>query len=435
MAWTVEQVVALAPDAAAARAGRQLAAPDRWESVAGAEHTVWGECRGSAAVPYRAAVDLTGPAFTCSCPSRKLPCKHALGLFLLAVGEPASLARHEPPDWVAEWLVGRRARAQRPTQPTAPRAADGQQKRERRREALVAAGVEELERWLEDIVRLGLAELPARPRAAFEQIAARLVDAQAPGLARFVRDLAAVPHAGERWPERMLLRLARLELLLEAYRRIDALTPELRAEIRSLVGFTVRREDILAAESVRDVWSVLGRKRAVEDRLQVQRTWLWGERAQRWALILDFAISGQPLDGSLVPGARVEAELCFYPGVPALRALLRTAPRAVGRVEALPGDGVEPVLRHYAEILARNPWVERYPVGLGRVVPDGGQDDWWRVVDPTGRQLPLAGVAGWQLTALSGGHPIDLFGEWDGFAVWPWSAAADGSFVHVEAPV
>nr|BFE81137.1 hypothetical protein GCM10020093_037380 [Planobispora longispora] len=81
---------------------------------------MWGECKGSGSKPYRACVDLSGPAYRCSCPSRKFPCKHALGLLLLwsADGVPDADA---PADWVAEWLDQRRVRAERPA--PAPRTA------------------------------------------------------------------------------------------------------------------------------------------------------------------------------------------------------------------------------------------------------------------------------------------------------------------------
>ena len=43
---------------------------------------LWGLCAGSGKNPYQTIVDLSGPAYKCSCPSRKFPCKHALGLLL-----------------------------------------------------------------------------------------------------------------------------------------------------------------------------------------------------------------------------------------------------------------------------------------------------------------------------------------------------------------
>ncbi len=42
-----------------------------------------GLCQGSGRQPYQARVDLAEPAFKCSCPSRKFPCKHGLALLLL----------------------------------------------------------------------------------------------------------------------------------------------------------------------------------------------------------------------------------------------------------------------------------------------------------------------------------------------------------------
>ncbi|WP_345024954.1 SWIM zinc finger family protein, partial [Nonomuraea roseoviolacea] len=44
---------------------------------------LFGECEGSGATPYQTCVDLDGPAYRCGCPSRKAPCKHALGLLLV----------------------------------------------------------------------------------------------------------------------------------------------------------------------------------------------------------------------------------------------------------------------------------------------------------------------------------------------------------------
>src|SRR6201987_845605 len=78
--WDRERVLALAPDAPSQRTAQSLASGRAWTRPgAPAEaDAVWGQCRGSASAPYRAAVDLTGPAFRCSCPSRKFPCKHVL---------------------------------------------------------------------------------------------------------------------------------------------------------------------------------------------------------------------------------------------------------------------------------------------------------------------------------------------------------------------
>ena len=81
--WTAETVEALAPDAASVTAARKLARLGPWSGTGFDEHAVWGLCKGSGSRPYQAQVDLSGPAYKCSCPSRKFPCKHALALLLL----------------------------------------------------------------------------------------------------------------------------------------------------------------------------------------------------------------------------------------------------------------------------------------------------------------------------------------------------------------
>ena len=139
MAWSVEAVESLAPDAASVRAGQKLASPGPWSGAGHDERLVWGLCQGSGKQPYQAQVDLQGPAFKCSCPSRKFPCKHCLGLLLLWVdgGVPVG----EPPDWVREWLAEREQRVERAARRTeATPDPEAAAKRAAVREERVAAG-------------------------------------------------------------------------------------------------------------------------------------------------------------------------------------------------------------------------------------------------------------------------------------------------------
>jgi hypothetical protein len=435
--WTVDQVVALAPDPPAARAGRALADVRKWSAPGRAEAAVWGECRGSAAQPYRTCVDTAEPAFRCTCPSRKFPCKHALGLLLLLAAQPDAIGPAEPPDWVSEWLAKRAAKTEvaKPAAAADPAAAaEEQARRARRRQGRVGAGVEELGLWLKDLVRNGLADLPGRPGQFWSEPAARMVDAQAPGLARLVGEMAGIPHSGPGWPDRLLTRIGRLHLALEGYRRIEGLPEALRAEVSTVVGFTESREAVVAhGERVGGRWLVVGRSVRQEERLRAQRTWLHEAGTDRPALVLDFAAAQQPLDPSLVLGTVVTAELAFYPSSLPLRAVVVSREGEPSPIERLPGDSsVEAALRGFAAALGANPWIERAPLALRGVLPcqEGAA---WSVADAEGTRLPLAHeVAGLILLAVSGGRPIDVFGEWDGLALTPLSAWADGAFSGIE---
>ncbi|HET6531310.1 MAG TPA: SWIM zinc finger family protein, partial [Actinoplanes sp.] len=154
--WSPAQVAALARDASSLTGARTVSRPERWAGAGRSADLLWGLCRGSGAHPYQVCVDLTGPAYRCSCPSRKVPCKHALGL-LMMWSTGGAVPQADPPAFAAEWQATRAARtaaAPRPARPPDPAAAA---KRLRRREDRVAGGLAELSRWLDDQVQQGLA--------------------------------------------------------------------------------------------------------------------------------------------------------------------------------------------------------------------------------------------------------------------------------------
>src|SRR5215470_17577820 len=199
-------------------AASALARPERWRSLHMEGDAVWGEIVGTA--PYRVACLPAEPAFSCTCPSQRSgrqPCKHALALLMTFARAPDAFAAAVAPAWVVEWAAARARRAARkPVEEIVD--PEAQARRVAEREARIAAGLDELERWLGDLVRNGLAGLDAKPYAFWDAPGARLVDAQAPGLARRVRGLyGAVSIAlggNPTWPERLLERLGLLHLLV-----------------------------------------------------------------------------------------------------------------------------------------------------------------------------------------------------------------------------
>jgi len=447
---TPEQILALAPDAGSASAAKGLATPRKWMSLGRSERAAWGECQGSGKDPYRTQIDLNEPAFRCSCPSRKFPCKHGLGLFLLLAQAPAAFEQTAAPAWVAEWLSKRDQNARQRT-PGAPKAepsdADRQTKRlsaasrsAAARESKVAAGVTELGRWLRDLVRQGLAEAQSQPPSFWSAMAARMVDAQAPGLARMVHELAGVPASGDGWQARLLERISRIHLLLEAYGHIATLPEPVQADIRTTIGWTQsvaalrdaveEHHDAPAAAGLRDRWLVLGQRVEEEDHLRTQRTWLWGSARERPALLLSFAMFNQPLDRSLSPGTAIDAELTYFPSSYPLRAVVQQRHGPPTAFERLPGfPDLIAATSAYAAALAQMPWIERFPLTLHQIVPARAGEH-WLVRDHTGRSVPLASSfgQGWRLLALSGGRPLTLFGEWDGVSLLPLSVWAEEGF-------
>jgi hypothetical protein len=438
---TSEQILALAPDASAAQAGRKLANSRDWRQLGQSEDAVWGECQGSGKDPYRVQIDLQEIAFRCSCPSRKFPCKHGLGLLLMLVNQPAAIPATEVPPWVAEWLVKRRqAEAKRKEPATSEQQAASEPKRSAarakssaQRETKVLAGVGELERWIQDQIRTGLASVQQRPVSAWESMAARMVDAQAPGLARRVRELAQLPRSGADWQITMLERLASLALLLEGYRRREQLPAELVSEIRSQIGWTQDQDSIRTQPGTIDTWLVLGQHTIEEDGLHTQRTWVWGSTSNQPALLLAFAAGGQPLDRTVIPGTCFRGELCYYAGVAPLRALIKERTLLPDLPITMPGyPSIQEACNANAARRAQNPWLEQVPMPLRAVIPRHHASS-WHIQDRDGRMLAIiaANQHLWRLLAISGGMPIDLFGEWDGKQLVVLSVFVNQQFIRL----
>jgi hypothetical protein len=431
---TSEQVLALAPDASSASAGKKHGNTKFWQNLGISADALWGECQGSAL--YQVKVELASLTSQCSCPSRKLPCKHCLGLLLLAATNKSAFPEVEPPEWVTGWLAKRQTNSMR-KQERAVKAADespsdAQLKSAEKRLATVKKGLDGLDLWLNDLVRQGLASVQTQPASFWEHQAARLRDAQAGGLDTRVRRLVEIPNASLAWPEKLLGELGKLALLTHAFRQEEQLDPGMREEIHQLIGWSLKQEEVsVRGETLRDDWLILGQTLEEEERGKAQRSWLFGQRSGRAAMILQFSFAGQPFAEQLPLGAHQEAELTFWPGLFPQRAQLCSR---LGEFQPLKGDlpcveNIDAFLSNVAVSLSRQPWQERFLFLVRGVTPlYSAENTHWLLRDREGHALPFKDTDGWLLLALSGGHPVDLAAEWDGEFLRPLGAMIDSTY-------
>ncbi|MET4073256.1 DUF5691 domain-containing protein [Hymenobacter sp. UYCo722] len=468
ISYSEAQALALITDPGTLKRGQELLKPTKWANLGRTETAAWGDCAGSGSKPYLTGIDLTEPAFKCSCPSRVFPCKHGAGLLLLMARQPALFGAGTPPAWLSEWLEKRQhSQEKKPVKPAPDTAAVFTAKAsgdtsaivlfqgekvpsgspsllekgpgdevasvggiavDPKRLARMVAGTEDLVAWLEDLLRAGLAALDKQPARYWESQGARLVDNQLPGLAATVRELATLRHAHVDWPAHLLGRLGELYLLARAFLNLPGLVPEARADVLQQVGVNLKKEDLLAtAAPVADSWRVLGQFRWEEERLTARRTWLHGRNTGRTALVLEFSFGSQPFATPLILQGSYVGELAFYPGLLPLRAapLSLKFDGTVPPEVVPPGQSIGQLLDDYANALARQPWLREWPATLAQVLPVRQADGQWQLhhaTEPLTLPLRFADEnAGWQLLAESGGQPITLFGEWDGRAFRPLS--------------
>ncbi|MEZ5043602.1 MAG: SWIM zinc finger family protein [Saprospiraceae bacterium] len=415
-----QQIEKLAPNSTAFAAGKKLSLPSKWDSFAHSQRALWGEIRGSGTKPYLTKVDREELAFNCSCPSRQFPCKHAIALLLLGEQLPVSAE----PAWVQEWLDKRRQKAVSPPKEEKDYTPAELEKRDREkanrlesRMAKVDAGVLELSRWLEDLVRVGFLDLPNRQLQDFENMAARMVDAQAGGLANWIRSLGQLPFGDPlTWQKEAMDLIGKLNLLAQTWQNYAFLSPEWQHSLKDLVGWAQSPKELETdanAFVVEDEWLVIGQEKENQEDLEIERTWLWGCHSGQTALILQFGNKFSPIARQLIPGSMIAAQLAFFPGVLPLRAVIRTQK---GLLEALPSPPKfaadwPSLLSRQAAQLTIHPWLnnQAYLLAQARIIYEKDQ---WYMADIKGNLLPLikdfSTVKLMYFLALTGHTPIDL---------------------------
>ncbi|MDZ4764801.1 MAG: SWIM zinc finger family protein [Chloroflexota bacterium] len=430
-----------------------------WTNIGTDGVRAWGAIQGSANAPYFVCIDLedTSLPAKCTCPSRKFPCKHAVGLALKAIADIDQFPQGDTPEAVKMWIVNRQKRAtSSEPAPEAPAASEkaksakvaAKQKTVDARLAKVAAGMADLRLRLRDIARQGLTDPRLNGYAFWDEIAKRMVDAQAGGVATRLRSLggmAALRTKVQTDASPLLDEIARLYLLADSYERIDALPPDMQADIRALIGFSVKQDEVIAAgEGVRDTWLVMGQSLDTSDSLLTRIIWLFGMTTRNWAAIIDFKPQfGRGVvrfDDVYLTGETFNAELVYYPGAFPQRALIKA--RASMSSLALPDEQMrscfvhltmEDALYDYADALKRNPFLERFPIALQRAsLTRVGErtllcDDRGVLIAPTmGRLREMV------LLAAGGGATFPIFGEWNGYTFRSLMLYADGVIFSLE---
>ena len=400
---------------------------------------------GTSAEPYECVIDHVEVAFRCSCPSRVIPCKHALALLLLwAQGQ---VAEGQPPAYAASWIAKRLATAetQGPSEPptgppdsaadaavaTAPAPPPALEPSKTRddRIARMSAGLAELDRWLDDRLRTGLADPSLASYRTWDGLAARLIDAQVGGLANRVRRLAGLVGAHADWHSRVLAELGVLHLLATSGRHLGTLPPGLADSVAATIGWQVRQADVLAGVPETEHWQVMGRSDTREDRIEVRRIWLRGSRTGKWAMVLSFAAYQQSLDTSFEVGTQVHADVFRYPGAVALRVLVGPRHGDPRPTTAVRGSSIAEGCAQIGRALAGEPWLERYPLCV--LAAPARVEGRWVLTDSTG-SLPLVDSASvGTLLACSAGRPVVVTVEWTVAGLVPLTVHLDDRAVDI----
>jgi hypothetical protein len=435
MAFSEEQIAALAPDASALKSGRDLAQPGKWQLRGRSDKALWGHCQGSGSLPYQTQIDLQNIAFKCNCPSRKFPCKHGLGLLLLYVRQPNSFTADAEPDWVNDWLKKRTGKTEKEAaQKDKPVDAEARAKRIDARNKKVIDGADDLHFWIKDLVRTGLVSVPEKAFSFWREPAKRMVDAQAPGLAGMVKNLGAVNYYADGWQYDLLNRLVKIYTVCEGFKNLETMPAGFDDEIKTAVGFNQLKEELLAQTGVTDHWIVINRSSEKDEQITVNRYWLHGINTGKYAMVLQFIVAGQLGDElNLVAGACIKAELVFYKGVNNYRALIKQQSGTTALSQSQGYGSLLAAQQHFSNCICANPLVEKVPVLIDKVRLIKTDRPW--LADETGCFLPLlcSEEVTLRMLAITGGGQFSVHTLISEKGAWPLALWIANKFYSINS--
>jgi hypothetical protein len=259
-------------------------------------------------------------------------------------------------------------------------------------------------------------------------MADRLLDATLGEVAKDIRQLSGISAKNPRWHEEYLGILGRLHLLIQGFKRLDELPQETKADL----CLTLEWLPDLSKETVTDAWHVVGRRTETELHRKVQKTYLWAEKEQRPALLIDVLDAKQSANTRLLPGVVAKATLGFYKSTSPHRAEL-TSLNNITQPE-LPVEGessIKTASEKFIHIKTTNPWLRSHPLVLQDVIAEQHEGNWiLRDAEGYFLSLPPRYGYGWYLRALSASG-LWIFGDYDGSRFLPISVWANDHLLEL----
>ena len=324
MKLTTDQINDIAPDPASVKAGNKIFTKTAW-SVFKSDRATWAEIQGSGSKPYYTQIDIGELAFKCTCPSRKFPCKHGLGLGLyIAQHSLDNITVLEEPQWVKEWIEKRATKKNAPAKVEKPVDLEKIKARTDDKWEKASKDVDQIALWLNDLLNQGILELPNAKPSYWQALMARMVDVKMPGINTFFRLLAEI-NFNKNWEREVLSILGQLHLLVVTVKNHQKLSADFKSELAQLLGWNSTKKELLQDPNtlvIDDEWIVIKVFKDKTEGLLSQKTYLYGSTSKKWAYLLDFAFGGY-IEDSYLDGEFIKAKLAFYPGILQQRAIIK----------------------------------------------------------------------------------------------------------------
>jgi hypothetical protein len=176
----------------------------------------------------------------------------------------------------------------------------------------------------------------------------------------------------------------------------------------------------------------------LEDRLEMRKTWIWGQHTQRFGMILDFGHGAMGLPPGFEFAQRIKADVVYYPSAVPLRVLvhkIKTSeppnPYIAGMIDSGKNDW-EAVQLHYAHCVSQCPWFLSTPIMVRhvRLRTNVNEDQFYfEDVQRISVHTKLSAETYYMLLSFCLGNRFDTIGEWNGKWFSPYAVSYLGTLI------
>lgn len=207
-----------------------------------------------------------------------------------------------------------------------------------------------------------------------QEIASRMLDAGAPGIARKLRLIPERIEKSEDWTEWLACEFGELLLFVKYFEHLDKLDANEKEDLLRYAGIIFKKTDFPKGERVHDEWMYLGHVKEHEEKLLIRRNWFYGLHTKRMAMLLEFQFNRFTSFKPFKTGTIYRCGVQFFPSKLPLRIKDMDNNQVVRTQTDFSTLGnINQLLDEYATAVSANPFLRHqcFLLGIDRISRQG----------------------------------------------------------------
>lgn len=243
--------------------------------------------------------------------------------------------------------------------------------------------------WLDELLIAGISQLQHDP-VKLNEIASRMVDYGAPGIARKLRMIPERIAKGSNWMEFTFQQLGEFYFVINSFKNIVALNDFEKEDLLSYCGIPFTKTSFSESSFYTDDWLYLGTVSENEDKLIVNRNWFYGLNCKSCVLFLEFQFNRFVPIKQFKYGFIYKSAVQFYPSASPQRIKeIQSESSYLAAEYSIKSQTIETALDLYCERISINPLLKQDCFILNSVNFTLHQETWY-LKSESGQLIRLA---------------------------------------------